>query len=286
MTHAMLPTFRWRVVTQNVHSNRQTCLVRVNDKSLYACRVNSLFVHIFHSIFFSSLSCCIGLVGPAFQIFTSTPTLEMGKIQFLAIAILSLVATNWAAVQIDSNLQNKNVECSIDLTTQLVKTQCKVTVENVAKKDLVGAAYTFLITAEQYDRLAFVSVKDALKKELKTVEERVPEGVAFTVTQTSASPTPVLNIELIFTKSLQPHPSQITQSERQFVRYFGSAYFYSPYKTVTQKTTVQLASKSVESYTTVKPSSHSDTVIVYGAYENVPGLYRCGTKCAWKLHRN
>lgn len=197
----------------------------------------------------------------------------MGKMQFFALAILSLVATNWAAVQIDSNLQNRNVECSTDLATQLVKTQCKVTVENVAKKDLVGATYTFLVTAEQHERLAFISVKDALKKEVKTTEERVPEGVAYTVTLTSASPTPVLNIETIYTKSLQPYPTQITQSERQSVRYFGNAYFYSPYKTVTQKTTVQLASKSVESYTTVKPSSHADTAITYGPYENVAGEY-------------
>lgn len=225
------------------------------------------------SVFFPQ-SFCIRLVDPAFQISTSTPTINMGKIQFFAVALLSLVASNWAAVRIDSNLQNKNVECSIDLTTQLVKTQCKVTVENVAKKDLIGATYTFLITAEQHERLAFISVKDALKKELKTTEERVPEGVAYTVTLNSASPTPVLSIETIFTKSLHPYPTQITQSERQFVRFFGNAYFYSPYKTVTQKTTVQLSSKSVESYTTVKPTSHSDAVITYGPYENVAG--KCG----------
>lgn len=249
-----------------------TCYVlHAIDKSLYACRVNSLFVHT--SVFLFSRSLCIRLVDPAFLFYTPTPAIEMGRIQLFAVTILSLVAINWAALQIDSNVQNKNVECSIDLTTQLVKTQCKVTVENVAKKDLVGATYTFLLTVEQHKRLAFISVKDALKKELKTAEETVPEGVAFTVILNSASPTPVLNIETIFTKSLQPYPTQITQSERQFVRYFGNAYFYSPYKTLTQKTTVQLASKSVESYTTVKPSSQSDALITYGPYENVAGQY-------------
>lgn len=201
----------------------------------------------------------------------------MGKNQFFALIALSLVAINWAAVQIDSNLQNKNVECSLDLTTQLVKSQCKISVENVAKKDLIGTSYTFLLTPEQHERLAFISVKDALKKELKAVEERVPEGVAYTVTLNSASPTPVLNIETISTKSLQPYPTEITQSERQFVRYFGNAYFYSPYKTVTQKTTIQLASKAVEGYTNVKPSSQSDAVITYGPYENVAGLYIANT---------
>lgn len=220
------------------------------------------------SIFFPSVFLYTSLVDPAFPIFTSTQTIKMGKIQFFAVVILSLVATNWAAVQIDRNLQNKNVDCSIDLTTQLVKTSCKVT---VAKTDSTGATYTFYITPEQSEKLAYISVRDAHKKELKTVEERVPEGVAYTVTLNSASPTPVLTIETVLTKCLQPYPTHITQSERQLVRYFGNAYFYSPYKTLTQKTTVQLASKSVESYTTVKPSSQSDTVITYGPYENVAG---------------
>lgn len=191
----------------------------------------------------------------------------MGKINLFAITILSLIAVNWAAVKIDSNLQNKIVDCSIDLTTQLVRTQCKVTLENVAKKDLNGATYTFLFTAEQHERLAYISVRDATKKELKGAEENVSEGVAYTVTLNSGSP--VLTIETVFTKSLEPYPTQITQAERQLVRYSGNAYLYSPYKTIAQKTTFTLASKAVESYTTVKPSSQSDATITYGTYENI-----------------
>lgn len=125
--------------------------------------------------------------------------------------------------------------------------------------------------AKEREHLSYISIRDALKKELKPTEEKIAEGSAFTVTLTSSSPTPVIHIETVFTKSLQPYPTHITQNERQFVRYFGNAHFYSPYKTVTQKTTIQLASKSVESYTAVKPSSQSDSTITYGPYDNVAG---------------
>lgn len=191
----------------------------------------------------------------------------MKDFQFFATILFSVVALSLAAVQIDKNLQNKNVERSIDLTTQLVKIQYKITVENLNKKDLVGVSYTFVVPTDHREQLSYISIKDALKKELKPIEEKISEGVAFTVLLTG----PVLHIEIVLTSSLEPYPTHITQSERQLVRYFGNAYFYSPYKTVAQKTTVRLASKNVESYTTVKPSAQLDKILTYGPYENVAG---------------
>lgn len=185
------------------------------------------------------------------------------------IVTVSLVALHATGVEIDSNIQNKNVERTIDLTTQLVEISHKITLENTETKEWAGVLYKFAVPKDIRDNLAYISVRDALKKELKTREEQTDDGSLFNVLVTSSSPTPVLHVETVFTKSLQPYPTHITQNERQLVRYFGNAYFYSPYKTVTQKTTVQLASKSVESYTTVKPSSQADGTITYGPYENV-----------------
>lgn len=196
----------------------------------------------------------------------------MGKrINSVCLIVFTIIGTNLAALNIDGNIQNKNVERTIDLTTQLVKIQHKITLEHNSKKDLVSGTYTFVVPVDQRDQLAFISIKDAVKKELKLAEDKVEQGVAFTVTLPSASANPVLYVETVLTKSLKPYPTHITQSERQLVRYFGSAHFYSPYKTVSQKSTLQLASKNIESYTTVKPSSQADTVITYGPYENVPG---------------
>lgn len=198
----------------------------------------------------------------------------MVNLQLFAIVLISLVLHNSnAAVQIDSNIQNKNVERSIDLTTQLVKIQHKITLEHKEKKEFSGIPYTFVVPAKEREHLSYISIRDALKKELKPIEEKISKGSAFTVILTSSSPTPVIHIETVFTKSLQPYPTHITQNDRQFVRYFGNAYFYSPYKTITQKTSIQLASKSIESYTIVKPSSQSENTIIYGPYDNVAGKY-------------
>lgn len=188
----------------------------------------------------------------------------------VGIVAILLFAHNSSAFKIDTNIQNKNVERSLDLTTQLVKVNYKIT---LVKKDSADATYTFVVPNADREHLAYISIRDTLKKELKATEEKISEGAAFTVSLTSSSAMPVLNIETVFTKSLQPYPTHITQSERQLVRYFGNAYFYSPYKTVAQKTTALLASKSVESYTNVKPSTQSENTITYGPYENIAGLY-------------
>lgn len=78
-----------------------------------------------------------------------------------------------------------------------------------------------------------------------------------------------IDVETIFPHSLTPYPSKITQAEKQLVQFKGNVYFYSPYKTLTQTTTVTLASDKVESYTdTIKPVSKTESKIIYGPYEN------------------
>lgn len=193
----------------------------------------------------------------------------MNKTMLLFTILFAIIGTIVGAINIDQNLLNKNVERTIDATSQLVKVQHKVTLENKSKKDI--SAYTFVVPTDVQPNLSFISIRDALKKDLKPVEEKIAQGVAYTVTLPTPSANPVLYIETVFTKCLHAYPTHITQSERQLVRYFGSAHFYSPYKTVQQKTSIQLSSKNVESFTAVKPSSHSDTVISYGPYDNVKG---------------
>lgn len=188
--------------------------------------------------------------------------------------LLTIAGKNFAATTINPAVQNKNVERTIDLTTQLVRVQHKISVETTDKKEI--SSYVFVVPAEDLEKLAYVSVKDAAKKELKTVEEKSTEGTRYTITLLASSANPVLYVETVYTKSLIPHPTQIAQTDRQLVRYFGSAHFYSPYKTVSQKTVAQLASKNVESFTTVKPSSQSESTVTYGPYDNVArkSIYR------------
>lgn len=201
-----------------------------------------------------------------------------------AIGIILLVIECIAGIQIDVNIQNKNVERTIDLTTQLVKIQHKITLEHRTKHPFSSTAYVFAVPKDDRAGLAHLTARDGSKKELKTTEEKTADGSLFTVLVTSSSPTPVVHIETVYSKSLQPYPTQITQNERQLVRYFGSAYFYSPHKTISQKTTIQLASKSVESYTTVKPSSQVDGTITYGPYENIERKSTFQTPVIYRRH--
>ena len=78
-----------------------------------------------------------------------------------------------------------------------------------------------------------------------------------------------VDVETSYSHSVHPYPTQITQSERQYVRFTGNVYFYSPYLTHTLTTVVSCASSTIESYTKEKPVSSSEKTITYGPYENV-----------------
>lgn len=184
----------------------------------------------------------------------------------LYLAVLGTVSIS-ARAAIDVEIENKNVDRTIDLTSQLVKISYKITLEHKAKKPV--STYLFIVPNDERDRLSFISAKDSSKKELKLTETASPKGVAFSMNLPAGSTNAVVYIETVFTKSLKPYPTSIAQTERQLVQYFGNVYFYSPFKTVTQKTTIHLSSRNVESYTQFKPVLHSDSTITYGPYDNV-----------------
>lgn len=76
-------------------------------------------------------------------------------------------------------------------------------------------------------------------------------------------------VEVVLSEQLRPYPTEITQSDKQYVVYKGNHYAYSAYATVKQSTQVSLASERVESYTQLKPTSKSEATITYGPYDNV-----------------
>ena len=91
---------------------------------------------------------------------------------------------------------------------------------------------------------------------------------------------------MVLSHHLVPHPAEISQKEKQLVRYLGSAYLYSPYKVLSQTTKVLLSSSNIESFTKVKPTSQSDSTITYGPYENIVPLtevIECRSKCSARV---
>ena len=91
-----------------------------------------------------------------------------------------------------------------------------------------------------------------------------------------AGKTITVDVEAAFAHALTPYPSQITQAEKQYVIFEGNLYFYSPYKTLSQKTSVTTSSTTLESYTKTKPVSLSENVISYGPYEEKPAFSEVG----------
>lgn len=192
----------------------------------------------------------------------------MIKSEIVGLFVVLLISVAICAVDVD--LENKNVERTIDLSSQLVKINYKITLEHKSKKAINN--YVFVIPSSECDKLSYISTRDAAKKDLKFTLAKSKDECTYSITLPAGqNGSPIIFIETVLTKALQPFPKEITQAERQLVRYFGNAVFYSPYKTQSQKTTIHLASRSVESFTQVKPSVHSETQIVYGPYENTAG---------------
>ncbi|ERE66777.1 dolichyl-diphosphooligosaccharide--protein glycosyltransferase subunit 1 [Cricetulus griseus] len=85
-------------------------------------------------------------------------------------------------------------------------------------------------------------------------------------------------VETVYTHVLHPYPTQITQSEKQFVVFEGNHYFYSPYPTKTQTMRVKLASRNVESYTKLGNPTRSEDVLDYGPFKDTPAYSQVGSE--------
>ncbi|XP_057378869.1 dolichyl-diphosphooligosaccharide--protein glycosyltransferase subunit 1-like [Daphnia carinata] len=171
----------------------------------------------------------------------------------------------------------KNAERTIDLTSQLVKITHRLTLSNTGKSSV--KSFSFPIDPKAPEKLSYFKAQLADGKEssgeLKTESSTVKGILTYKITLSSSlepGQTVKVLVGTVFTHNLAPHPSEITQKEKQLVQYKGSAYIYTPHKVTTQTTKVLLSSSTVESYTKVKPSSQSDSTITYGPYENVAPL--------------
>ncbi|KAL2897672.1 Dolichyl-diphosphooligosaccharide--protein glycosyltransferase subunit 1B [Bienertia sinuspersici] len=75
-----------------------------------------------------------------------------------------------------------------------------------------------------------------------------------------------LEVLYILTESLEPFPSEISQSESQLVYYRDSAVILSPYHVEQQTTFIRTPSTRVESYTNVEPTNRAGLELKYGPY--------------------
>lgn len=179
-----------------------------------------------------------------------------------------------------SELINSKLDRSIDIASQLVKTVIKLTLENTGKSPVSSFLYSLEPGAKP--NLSFIGasqIHDEGKIHLKVDLAANQQNNAYKdkdlyrihfKTPLPAGSSTMVRIEIVFTHSLEPYPSTISQSEKQLVVYNGNHYYYSPYTTKSQTTVVTLPSSSTESFTKLKPVAYSDNLITYGPYENIP----------------
>ncbi|XP_017478999.1 PREDICTED: dolichyl-diphosphooligosaccharide--protein glycosyltransferase subunit 1 [Rhagoletis zephyria] len=190
--------------------------------------------------------------------------MEISRCTILFLLIVSLFCL------ISAKIVNKNVDLSLDISSQLVKEHIRITATNSDGKPI--SVYTFLVPATDRKNLAFISAKDENKKDLKFTENLVNGHHEFSIAFPTSLATEVFTIETVYTKKLIPHPSQIPQSGKQLVKYEGNLYLYSPYETTSHKTSVLLSSANLLSHTQVKPFNVAANKIKYGPYENIAAL--------------
>lgn len=177
-------------------------------------------------------------------------------------------------VAVDGNLVNKDVQRKVDLSTSLAKVTSDITLENGGSKN----AAAFLLSIEPSMASSLSSVVASMKAGDEAMDlvvepvatDNAPAGALhYQVVLSKAllpGKTTVVSVTATYSHVLKPFPAEIKQAEKQMVRFTGNLLFYSPYKTVSQKTAVRLASASVESYTKTKPNTKSESTITYGPF--------------------
>lgn len=171
---------------------------------------------------------------------------------------------------------NTHVQRSIDLTSQLARHALSITVENKGSKD--ESKYTLVVQDEyQTPFLAYLRAEEngvALKVEQGKSSANNTEFIITFSKPLEKDHSTKLYLSLVFGHTLKPFPTHISQQEHQLVRYFDNVFFFSPYKTSEQKTTVTLASNNIEDYSEKAPTHASGDKVTYGPYSNVQPLQR------------
>lgn len=155
---------------------------------------------------------------------------------------------------------NDKIDRIIDLSTQLVKITDRIHLsENPGQ-------YQILIEPSHRERLAYIEA--TLDGQAVSLSEK-PDG-SYTADLNQKKIDQPLIVTSVFTKLLQPYPAEISQNERQLVRYLGSQTTLSPYLTKTSTTKIKLPQPSrLESFTKASKMTTGSSKLVYGPFKDI-----------------
>ena len=89
-------------------------------------------------------------------------------------SLFVVCSVTFALGAIDTEIENKNCDIAIDISSQLVKATYKITLEHRGKKPV--SSYTFMLPKDECDKLSFISIRDSAKKDLKLSLSKVAGG--------------------------------------------------------------------------------------------------------------
>jgi len=176
---------------------------------------------------------------------------------------------------INKALVIKSVDRNIDMTTQLVKMNFKINLENTGSSAV--KSFLFSMDPSIKGKIAFVGATQGSsdKTYLRVSETKVQNDLVNPFwridlkSSLAGGATTNVVVEVVLGGALEMYPSAITQKEKQLVRFTGNLYCYLPYTTNTQTTTINLPSANLESYTKTKPVSVSGNALTYGPYKSI-----------------
>ncbi|BDD55722.1 dolichyl-diphosphooligosaccharide--protein glycosyltransferase subunit 1 [Monascus purpureus] len=178
--------------------------------------------------------------------------------------------------------KNTNLVRNTNLEKGYVRETVNVVVENVDKQP--QSDYYLSFPTDVFPKLGSLEVKDKKAAGKGRFDVDITELNSSRDTQYAVVHLPeplapssqiTLGISYSLLSSLRPLPAAIEQNDRQYLTYSFSAYFPSPYETVTQKTKLKFPSTNVPDYTTtsgIKSGSEADperqgTTYTYGPYK-------------------
>ncbi|CAD5114442.1 DgyrCDS3573 [Dimorphilus gyrociliatus] len=197
------------------------------------------------------------------------------KLLFSLLA-LSLVLVSAAQESISKEITITNVERTINLKTHIPKVISLLTLETTS----ASGVQSFHYAIEGYYRKHVQYVGAVFKKKDEDDERLVATPVKVTgqsgklfyridlKKKLIPGKNAVVEVEIFLVDSLKPYPSEISQTEKQLVKFEGNVYQYSPYKISKQTTTVKCASSNIVSHSkSPKPVEQKEAVVTYGPYE-------------------
>ncbi|XVE68877.1 hypothetical protein DITRI_Ditri09bG0104800 [Diplodiscus trichospermus] len=199
----------------------------------------------------------------------------------LALALFSLLFFICRSSPLN-NLLISNAERRIDLSSHIVKAYLTLKVENAGSTPASEILLAFPLA--QAGHLATVEALASKGKRKKTTLVRLEvkptelpdapnDAIYFTIylaNPLNSGESTTFEVLYMLTRSLEPFPAEIGQSESQLVIYRDSALILSPYHIKQQTTFIKTPSPKVESFTRVEPTNRAGTEIKYGPYEDRP----------------